>query len=433
MKLGRPEAVWEKKLRTVLLIVFVVSLPVSVALQQTALGLLLALLAYSSWRNMQIPFSPLDWPLLVFFVTLLLSSLLSPSPLSSLFALRKLWLIGTFFTVYHLVQEPCEAWQLVRLMLIVTAGVAVYGIVQHFTGIDVDKQLLGKASDVIPLWLGNQGGFRTEGFFPTGITYAHNLCFPLILLTTRLSAPDLRWREGLLLGAGWGLMVFALLFSLTRGVWLAYLVVLGVLGLVKGGKGLVVVGGCTVFLALVLLNAGSWVHSRMNEVFNFAVNQNRHQIWQANIDMIKERPLFGWGYGNYKQFREPYYARYPAADTHAHAHNNFLQVWVDSGLVGLLAFLFLLWRILGSGWQAYHSLPVEEEPLRSLTLGGTLSLVGFLLGGLTQYNFGDAEVVIVFWTMTGILMRVSEWTREESQRISTPEVRLAAVAASKDH
>jgi O-antigen ligase len=204
-------------------------------------------------------------------------------------------------------------------------------------------------------------------------------------------------------------MVFALLFSLTRGVWLAYLVVLGMLGAVNGSKGLVAVGACAVLIALSVLNAGSWVRERADQMFDLKANFNRSQIWQANLDMIKERPLFGWGYGNYKKFREPYYQPYPAADTHAHAHNNFLQVWVDSGVVGLLAFLFLLSVVLRSGWQAYRSLPAEAEPLRSLTLGGTLSIIGFLLGGLTQYNFGDAEVVIVFWAMTGVVMRGYAW------------------------
>ena len=133
---------WEKKLRTILLTVFVVSLPLSVALQQTALGLLLALLAYRSWQNPQIPSSPLDWPLLAFFVALLLSSMLSPLPLRSLFALRKLWLVGAFFVVYHLVREPQEMWRLVSQMLVVTAAVAVYGIIQYFTGIDLDLSLI---------------------------------------------------------------------------------------------------------------------------------------------------------------------------------------------------------------------------------------------------------------------------------------------------
>ncbi len=89
-----------------------------------------------------------------------------------------------------------------------------------------------------------------------------------------------------------------------------------------------------------------------------------------------------------------------------------LQMWVDSGLVGLGAFLFLFWVILRAGWQAYRLLPTEAEPLRSLALGGTLGVLGFLLGGLTQYNFGDAEVVIIFWAAAGLAMRAREWVEE---------------------
>jgi len=421
---------WEEKLRVILLTFFFVSLPVSVALQQTALGFLLALLAYHGWRHAYARSSPLDWPVLTFFAALLLSALLSPAIRSSLVGLRKLWLVGAFFVVYHLVREPHEAWRLVSRMLIVTAVVAVYSIFQYFTGIDLDKQLTGRPSDLTSFLVGGQEEFRAEGFFPTGITYAHNLCFALTLLTARLFAPDLNSRARVLWGIGWGLMILALLFSWTRGVWLAYLFVLLLLGIVNGGKGVFAASMCGVLIALSLLLATAGMRERVQQVVAL---EDRHQIWLANIDMIKERPWFGWGYGNYKQFREPYYARHPAAVTHAHAHNNFLQLWVDGGLLALLGFLLLLAKILSIGWQAYQTLPLECEPVRSLTLGSLFSIVGFLMGGLTQYNFGDAEVVIVFWTVTGILMRVYTWTREEPQRENTHEVRVATVAALEDH
>jgi hypothetical protein len=42
-------------------------------------------------------------------------------------------------------------------------------------------------------------------------------------------------------------------------------------------------------------------------------------------------------------------------------------------------------------------------------------------------------VVIVFWTVTGILMRVYTWTREEPRRESTQKVRVATVAALEGH
>jgi O-antigen ligase len=303
----------------------------------------------------------------------------------------------------------------VFLMVMTAIAVAAYGIVQHFTGIDLAKQLVGKKPTLTPFWFGQDEGFRVKGFSPSSITYAHSLAFPLTFLTVRLFAPDLRWKERLLLLGGWGLMIFALLFSLTRGVWLAYLVVLGVLGVVKGGRAVFAVGVCGVLLGLFLLGAGSGVRERVTQIFDLKANIGRSQIWQANLDMIKDRPWFGWGYGNYRKFRDPYYQRYPAADTTAHAHNNFLQLWVDGGLIGLGAFLLLCWVILRAGWQTYSLALVEAEPLRSLALGGTLGVLGFLLGGLTQYNFGDAEVVIVFWATTAVVMRAGDWAEKRTR------------------
>jgi O-antigen ligase len=404
---------WEEKPRRVLLSLFFVSLSLSVAIQQTVLGLLLALLTYVGWRDKGLPATPMDRPLLLLLAALLLSTFLSPDVSTSLTGYRKLWLVGAFFVTYHLVRNSQESRRLVSLMVIVAIAVAAYGILQHFTGIDLAKQLVGKKSTLTPFWLGQEEGFRIKGLSPSGITYAHSLAFPLTFLTVRLFASDLRWKERLGLLGGWGLLIFALLFSLTRGVWLAYLVVLVVLGVIKGGRAMLAVGVCGVLLGLSLLGAGSGVRERIAQIFDLKANVGRSQIWQANLDMIKDRPWFGWGYGNYRKFRDPYYQRYPEADTTAHAHNNFLQMWVDGGLVGLGAFLFLFWVILRAGWQAYRLLPVEAEPLRSLALGGTLSVLGFLLGGLTQYNFGDAEVVIVFWATVGVVMHTREWAAEE--------------------
>ena len=171
-----------------------------------------------------------------------------------------------------------------------------------------------------------------------------------------------------------------------------------------------------VVLGLFLLGAGSGVRERAASAFDLRENLGRSHIWQANLAMIRERPLLGWGYGNYKKFRDPYYQRYPEADTTAHAHNNFLQIGVEGGLLGLGAFVYLFGVILREGWQAYRLLPAAAEPLRSSVLGGVLGVVGFLLGGLTQYNFGDAEVVILLWATVGVAMRVGEWAETERQK-----------------
>ena len=400
---------YEDPLGRVLVQLFFFSLCTSIAIQQTGLGLLLAFGAYTCWRKKYLPTTPLDRPLLLFYGALLLSTFLGPDPVHSLTGYRKLWLVGAFFVTYIFVNERQFAQQLMTLVITVAAVLAAYGIVQHYTGIDWGRELLGKPADLDAFWLGRQEGFRTQGLFPSGITYAHNLLFPLSLVTAFLFAPSPRWQKKVLLWLAWGVMIFALLFSLTRGVWIAYACVLIACGLVRGRRALLGAVGGMVVCGLFLLSAGDGVRERAAEVFDLeaASNVARSRIWQANLDMIQDQPLFGWGYGNYKQFRAPYYTRYPEADTDAHAHNMYLQIGAESGLVGLCAFLALIAVVLGKGWQIYTALP--SEPLKSCALGILLSVLGFLIGGLTQHNFGDAEVVIVLWAVLGVLMRMEEW------------------------
>jgi hypothetical protein len=67
--------------------------------------------------------------------------------------------------------------------------------------------------------------------------------------------------------------------------------------------------------------------------------------------------------------------------------------------------------ILRKGGQIYSAL--SSEPLKSWTLGILLSVVGFLIGGLTQHNFGDAEVSIVLWASVGLLMKIPQWEKSQ--------------------
>lgn len=418
-------------MRRLLLAFFFVSFSLPVAFQQSLLGLLLGAVTWHCWQERKLPTTLLDRPLLLLLGAFLLSTLFCPDVSGSFIGYRKLWLVGAFFVTAVLLEEPPQAEQLLKLLIVSAAVVAAYGIVQHFTGLDLSKQLVGKKSTLDPFWFGRQEGFRTKGFHPSGISYAHNLLFPLALISAWLSAPGLSWRRWFMLAGGWGLMIFALLFSLTRGVWVAYVCVLLLLGLIKGGKVLIGVIGGAVLLGVFLLSAGPGVQERAWKALDIRENLGRSQIWLANIDMVKERPWLGWGYGNYRQFREPFYQRYPQANHTAHAHNSFLQVWVDSGLLGLIAFLSFFWALVRIGWTAYRLLPPEEEPLRSLALGAMLSIIGFLVGGLTQYNFGDAEVVIVMWAMAGLMVRMREWATKRgletgSEKLEEPKTKTAA-------
>ena len=413
----RPQ--WEESLRIGLLVLFFATWSLPIAFQQTALGCLLAFLGYTLWQTGHFPRTPLDRPFVFFFGALIVSTLLSPDPIQSFIGYRKMWLIGGCLAVFVLVRDGQEVEKLLTITVCVAGAVAAYSIVQHFTGVDLAKTLVGKESNLDPFWFGRQEGYRVKGLHPSGITYAHNLLFPLCVVTAWGLAPRLSKMRRFSLVLGWVLMLFALFFSLTRGVWIAYGLLLLLCGLIRGRRALLGALGGALVCGLIFLSAGEGVRERGLSAFDFQANIGRSQIWLANLDMIKERPLTGWGFGNYKQFREPFYQRYPKADTNAHAHNNFLQTWVDAGLLGLATFLFLIGSILAVGWRAYAR--QATEPAKSLALGSWLGMLGFLIGGLTQYNWGDAEVSIVWWALVGLMMRAFIFVEEGEKRALSEE------------
>ncbi len=406
------------RVRWMLLTAFAVALPLGIAVQQTALALLLAWAVLApSWAAGRVvlpspralPRSPLDRPLAVLFAALLLSTAFSPAPLKSLAAYGRLWIVGAYFATYHLLRSRAEAERLVAITIAVAAVVAAYAVVQHFTGVDVSRAIVGRSPGLHPFWLGE--GYRAKGFHPSGITYAHNLLFPLTFATGWVTAGHVPRRTRVALLCAWTVMVVALVFSVTRGVWLAFAVVLLLTGVLRGGRTAFAAGAGLAVLLLLLVGIDPGIRVRARSAFDLPANLGRTQIWRANLDMARERPLLGWGYGNYKTFRQRFYDRYPDADTTAHAHNDFLQTQVDGGLVSMAAFVALFAVVLGAGWRGYRALGaddpvVADETARSVVLAALLAIVGFLIGGLTQYNFGDAEVVVYLWFTIAILLRL---------------------------
>ncbi len=112
---------------------------------------------------------------------------------------------------------------------------------------------------------------------------------------------------------------------------------------------------------------------------------DRLAFWQANFDMWKERPFLGHGEGLGTEYRRPYYEAIGLGrfDRIYEAHNMYLQVAVNGGLVALALFLAWYGWHLSKCWQDRRS------------LGGAMALQAlavFALAALTQNAFQDSEV-----------------------------------------
>ena len=77
------------------------------------------------------------------------------------------------------------------------------------------------------------------------------------------------------------------------------------------------------------------------------------------------------------------------------------QLALDRGVPAMLCYLWLLVTLLQLAWRDYrHIAPASEAA--GLPLGVWGAVLGFALSSLTNYNFGDAEVVLLLWLLAGL-------------------------------
>jgi O-antigen ligase len=131
------------------------------------------------------------------------------------------------------------------------------------------------------------------------------------------------------------------------------------------------------------------------DVSGRTIKSGRELIWPALLVAIKDKPILGWGpdVKPGKFFAEE--SKGLGADLSA--HNLYLQVAFETGLLGLFALLFMLYRI----WKMFY--PGRYDP--KVRLGATFFMVMLFQQtfsvSLTQQNM---SLAILMWTIVGFTL-----------------------------
>ena len=176
----------------------------------------------------------------------------------------------------------------------------------------------------------------------------------VLLVTRTVTARPKR----ILLGAAIVLLLGQLVFlqvGRSGQVMLLVLVVVAAVMLLRGPRRVVVIAAVPV-LALVAINVSPVMQARFQKAWNelnsaaqgseYSSMGIRVVMWQNTAALIKARPIVGYGLGGMRPAYEAYVKDRAATGWQATVtgdpHNQYLAVWVDAGLPGLLAFLFML-------------------------------------------------------------------------------------------
>jgi putative inorganic carbon (HCO3(-)) transporter len=124
---------------------------------------------------------------------------------------------------------------------------------------------------------------------------------------------------------------------------------------------------------------------------------SRLEVWQRGLMMVQDFPITGIGIGTYNSIAHllyPFFIASPA-EVVAHAHNQFLQVAVDLGIPGLIAYIALLTGGVLVAWRAYRS--TGDMTVRALLVGLTCGLFAHHVFGLTDAFILGTKPGVVMW------------------------------------
>jgi hypothetical protein len=259
---------------------------------------------------------------------------------------------------------------------------------------------------------------RATGFYGQYQTYSEVLQLLGSLAVGMLVALG---RKASLKGALLALLVagisVALIMTVTRASWLGLLVSVFVIVLAgAASRRLILITTCVavplVLAGLLVLQqkrrvgfldrrdaSTTWRLAVWREGLNVLVSRPRHLLVGVGMDSLKRR----WREWNmFDRGRRPW----------GHLHSTPLQLAFERGLPTLLCWLALCALYARMLWRLARRPRARDFVERGILLGALGGLIGFLLSGLVHYNFGDSEVVMVFYLIMGLALVVERLARE---------------------
>jgi O-antigen ligase len=156
-----------------------------------------------------------------------------------------------------------------------------------------------------------------------------------------------------------------------------------------------VAGACLVLVSL--LSVAGLLPERLSPLR--ASSGFRIDLWLSSLEMVKDHPLFGIGLDNFVYLYQQVYLREGGAaePNLSHPHNWILHIWLQLGLLGLGAFLWLLWRFFV---QARRHL--ADPAQRWIAAGALGCMADTLVHGLIDNSYFLVDLAFIFWLTLGL-------------------------------
>lgn len=368
------------------LIILSLSLIFSIAIAQTILFLLTLAYIFKIYLS---PFHKfkltlLDIAVILFFLSRLISIPLSIDVARSVGSLKKTpFFIMTYFIVSRSLEDRDlkSLAKIFQYLIISAILVSIFGIVKYIGGLE---ERVGSTS----------AGYTTLSIFLSAV----------VAYTLGAGVYFQVFKNKFIWGLSLVLMLICLAFTFARAQWIATFVIILLAGVVKNKKILPI----AISIVLILILISPKIRNRALTIANpFKYSSERTTIWKGAAEVFPDRFWFGHGIGTFhhifpfkQEMKDKAVGRW---------HNDYIQVFMESGFIGMLIFLNLIFWIFKGGISIFKTRPEENQiMLKGITFGVILSLITFFVQGFVSGFIGDPISSILFWFFVAALAALEQ-------------------------
>jgi len=381
----------------------------------TALGLLLSLIGFTLLLRGALKNylrTPFEYPVIILFLTGMISISVALNREASLNALLCviLAILMFYMIIIYMRFKPEHRGIILSLLIISFSIIIIAGLLQF---------IFNKYSTWMDVTLENgtvehRGRLNSLFIFPNSFSASIVLVLPVIFGAIFLKKFNLFYKIlfSILFGSG----VFCLISTYSRAGWIGFAAAAILMGYLFGQKKRFILIPLIV-LTLTGLSLMLFLHKETlkSYVFHNYSDKSRQFIFVKSLKILSEHPLTGIGIGNFHDVYPLYIL--PGEETLPeevsrpwHAHNLFLNMAVEMGIPGLIAFL---WFLLNIFRQICMSVPGNME-YKEILYGLIAGLTGFLIFNQIDFVMGDVKSGLYFFIILAFSAGLSMKRNEDS-------------------
>jgi O-antigen ligase len=385
---------------------FALFAPISIAFSQICIGIAILgwIIKMIQDKSIRWKKTPLDVPIFI-YVILQIIAVLTSRDMGVAWSgwINTDWFILFYYAVVNLIDDDSDYKKIFTILAISGTISAIYGVIQHFVGIDVVR---GNKN----LWPYGTF-FRATGFFSLPLTYGGVQLGIFILLLPFYFLKDTILNKNIF-SFVLILLFFSIIASYARSAWMGFgVTALFLLFFLKKKYILTVIGAAVASLVAVyfihpdlLFKQGLFSMFDISESAPYN-NLVRIKLWQSTWAMIKDNWLFGIGYSNFAEIFEAYKVPFDYRGLND-PHNDYLKIAALSGIFGGIAFIGLWALDLKTKYKTYREprFLSEISLWKAGSIGSFFAIFSFLVAALTQEYYHDAETAELWWFITALGM-----------------------------